>query len=53
MKSKPAVDDNQLDPPPCEIDMFTGKMMWEFDGIRVWADNYQQALQLLTIIEKF
>ena len=45
--------DNQLDPPPSEINIESGKMMWELDGYRIWADSYQQALQLLTIIDKF
>jgi len=44
---------NQLDPPPNEINTETGKMMWEIKGYKIWADNYQQALQLVSVIESF
>ncbi len=42
-----------LDPPPNEINTETGKMMWEIKGYKIWADNYQQALELLPMIESF
>jgi hypothetical protein len=51
--------DNQLDPPPDEIDTTTNKCMWIIKSnkddveYRIWADNYQQALSLLPLIESF
>jgi len=30
-----------------------GKKMWEIKGYRIWADTYQQALELLPLIESF
>lgn len=43
---------NQLDPAPDEIDMNTNKNMWIINGYRIWADTYQQALELLPLIER-
>ncbi len=45
--------DNQLDPPPVQIDLTTNKCMWEIEGYKIWADSYGQALQLLDVIKKF
>jgi hypothetical protein len=44
-------DDNTLDPAPDEINTTTGKSMWIIKDYRIWADNYQQALELLPLIE--
>lgn len=30
-----------------------GKKLWIINGYRVWAENYQQALELAAIIDKF
>jgi hypothetical protein len=51
--------DNQLDPPPDQIDTETNKCMWIIKSIKddveykIWADTYQQALSLLPLIESF
>jgi hypothetical protein len=44
---------NQLDPPPDKINTETGKKMWVIKDYKIWADDYQQALQLLNVIESF
>lgn len=44
---------NQMHPPPDQLDTENGKSMWVINGYKIWADNYQQALELLTIIESF
>ncbi len=41
-----------LDPAPDQIDLATGKKMWMLDGYRIWADSYQQALEILPLIQK-
>lgn len=53
--SKTNIDEheNQLDPAPDQVNTDTNKCMWEIKGYRIWADNYQQALKLLSVIEKF
>jgi hypothetical protein len=43
---------NQLDPAPYEINTLTGKSMWIIKDYRIWAENYQQALELLPLIEQ-
>lgn len=40
-----------LDPPPNEINLETGKKMWEIKGYKIWAENYQKALEILPLIE--
>lgn len=45
--------DNTLDPPPDQIDLNTGKCMWEIQGYRIWADTYVEAKQHLNLIESF
>lgn len=47
------IKNNQLEPPPEEIDLLTGKGRWTVKGYRIWADDYQQACKLLDVIEKF
>ncbi len=44
---------DRLAPPPDEINTDTNKCMWEIKGYKIWADNYVQALELLSIIESF
>lgn len=50
---------NQLEPPPAQVDTYTGKKMWEVKSIvddcvyKIWAESYQQALELLPMIENF
>ena len=45
--------DNKMPPPPDEINTDTGKSMWIIKDYKIWADSYQQALQLLPMIESF
>jgi len=40
------MENNQLHPPPVEIDLNTGKSMWLVNDIRVWADTYENALRM-------
>lgn len=47
------MNNNTLNPPPDQIDLETGKMMWIIKDYKIWADSYEQALQLLNVIEKF
>jgi len=42
---------NQLDPPPDMIDTDSGKSMWIIKDYKIWAETYQQALELLPLIE--
>jgi hypothetical protein len=44
---------NQLHPPPNEINLETGKCMWVIKDYKIWAHTYQQALELLPLIESF
>jgi hypothetical protein len=44
---------NELTPPPDEINIQDGKMMWVINGYRIWARSYQEALELLPLIESF
>ena len=44
---------NQLNPPPDEIDLESGKSMWEIKGYKIWARSYKEALELLPMIESF
>lgn len=41
----------ELEPPPNEIDINTGKKMWEINGYRVWARSYSEAMELVPLIE--
>lgn len=43
--------DNQMPPPPDEIDIDNDKMMWVIEGYRIWARNYQEALEILPFIQ--
>jgi hypothetical protein len=43
--------DNTMSPPPDEIDINTGKSMWTIKDYRIWADTYEQALEILPLIE--
>lgn len=42
---------NQLSPAPDEINVETGKSMWIIKDYRIWADSYEDALELLPLIE--
>lgn len=46
-------NDGQLEPPPDQVDLETGKSMWLIDGYKIWAESYQQAVKLYSIILKF
>ena len=46
-------DVNQMTPPPNQLDLESGKSMWVINGYKIWADSYQQALELLPMIESF
>lgn len=41
----------ELEPPPNKINIETGKKMWELNGYRVWANSYNEAMELLPLIE--
>jgi len=44
---------DRLAPPPDEIDLVSGKCMWEIKGYKIWARSYKEALELLPMIESF
>lgn len=44
---------NTLDPAPDEINTDTGKSMWIIKDYRIWANSYQEAIELLPLIESF
>lgn len=46
-------EDNQLTPPPDQINLDNGKSMWVIKGYKIWAQSYAEALQLLPMIENF
>ena len=46
-------DNNQLSPPPDQIDINTNQSMWVIDGYKIWASSYMEALQLLPTIQSF
>lgn len=46
-------DDNQMSPPPDEINLTTNKSMWIINGYRIWASSYMEALESLKRIESF
>ena len=46
-------DDNQMSPPPEQIDITTNKSMWIINGYRIWAMSYMEALESLKRIESF
>ncbi len=43
--------DDQLSPAPDKINVETGKSMWIIKDYRIWADSYEDALELLPLIE--
>jgi hypothetical protein len=45
--------DNTMAPPPNEINTTTGKSMWIIKDYKIWANSYEEALQLLPMIESF
>ena len=45
--------EQELEPSPREIDLVTGKKMWEIKDYKIWAYSYKQALKLLPKIEGF
>jgi hypothetical protein len=44
-------EDNQMHPPPDQIDLESGLSMWIIKDYRIWAKTYVQALSTLTLIE--
>jgi hypothetical protein len=46
-------NDGQLEPPPDQVNLESGKSMWIINGYRIWAKSYMEALELLPIIESF
>jgi hypothetical protein len=46
-------DQHKLEPPPEQINIETGKKMWVIDGYKIWARTYQEALELLPMIQSF
>lgn len=45
--------DHKMTPPPDEVNLENGKSMWIINGYKIWARTYQEALQLLPLIESF
>jgi hypothetical protein len=45
--------DNQMHPPPDEINLESGLSKWIIKDYKIWAKDYTQALELLTMIESF
>lgn len=43
----------QLDPVAEEVNPDNGLGMWTLNGYRIWASSYQEALQMLPLIESF
>lgn len=41
------------EPPPLQVNPNNGLKMWEIKGYRIWASSYQEALELLPLIESF
>jgi hypothetical protein len=52
MDEKPEYENNTMAPPPDQINTSTGKSMWIIKDYRIWADSYEQALELLPLIEQ-
>ena len=44
---------NQMHPPPDEINLESGLSKWIIKDYKIWAKDYTQALELLTMIESF
>jgi hypothetical protein len=53
MGEEPEYENNTMAPPPDMINMETGKSMWIIKDYKIWADSYEQALNLLPMIESF
>lgn len=47
------IKNEQLYPPAEQIDLNSGKGMWTIKGYRIWAENYEQALDIFPMIESF
>ena len=47
------MNNNQLSPPPDQIDLNSNKSMWIIEGYRIWAKSYMEALELLPLIKSF
>jgi len=43
----------ELNPAPEQINPDNGLKMWTIDGYRIWAKSYDEALQLLPLIQSF
>jgi hypothetical protein len=39
--------------PPHIEEQNDGKKLWIIEGYRIWAENYEQALNLLSLIKSF
>ncbi|MFO0452183.1 MAG: hypothetical protein ACK52I_26615 [Pseudomonadota bacterium] len=46
-------NDGQLEPAPDQVNLETGKSMWIIKDYKIWAYTYQEALELLPMIESF
>lgn len=51
--SETMTDESQLSPPPDQINTTDGKKMWIINDYKIWANSYQEALELLPLIESF
>jgi len=45
--------DNQMEPPPDEINLELGRSMWIIEEYRIWARSYKEALELVSMIKSF
>ena len=45
------MENNQLNPPPDEIDLKSNKSMWVIDEYKIWANTYIEAIELYNLIK--
>ena len=41
----------ELNPPPVQIDITTGRKMWVIKGAEVWAESYERAIEIMELME--
>lgn len=42
----------EMGPPPVDINEETGQKLWLIKEYKIWAHNYQQALNIVSLIEQ-
>lgn len=45
------IRNEELSPPPQEIDIKTGKGMWNIGSQTIWANSYQEAIDIFLLIQ--